>query len=254
MDDKFDVKNIWQTIPDKPHPIYNPFGWPPCADIPEVDVTPLKLGPLDVLPILLVLPDTKFYVERWKKSLLHFKEVGIDSVLEVPGTHGGRAGIKGTHSYDRDSPGEGYIIGAGYVSEWLNMYMLYNIMRVLPNKHFLKLECDSKFIPDWKYHFEQNIQYVPEDFDILWIGSCCLQDKLKKPMGGSVYKIDKYTMFPNCGQGYIISRKCINHVIQTQRDAYAPSDINLAVHTLPDLKCYAMFPHLVNQFDNNLPL
>ena len=127
-------------------------------------------------------------------------------------------------------------------------------MRLLPQRHFLKLECDANFIPAWKHHFEENIKYVPEDFDILYIGSCCLQDKLKKPIGGSVYQLDSSTGMPNCGHAYIIAQKCIDYVIETQRDCYAPSDLTLAFHTLPQLKVFAMFPHLANQRDNNLPL
>ena len=241
----------------KPFLIYDPYARKPCHEIPKnkVDVAAgMQLGWLHVTPMLLYIPDTEYYQKRWKAAQEHFREVGIENVLEVPGTHGTTLGIKTEHTYDRDNPGTGYTIGSGYVSEWLNVYMLYNIMRFLPGDHFFKLECDAQFIADWKHHFEANIDYVPKDFDMLWVGSCCLQDKLNKPIGGSVYQIDKETGFPNCGQAYIISKKCLEYVIQTQRDCYVQSDLSLMFHTLPDLKCYAMFPHLSNQRDNNLPL
>lgn len=241
------------------YPIYDPSLKTPCAPIPETpfDIAlrgGMDIGPLKVQPMLLYLPDTAFFVERWKNSMKHFEENGLKNIIEVAGIHGKEWGIEGVHTYDRDNPGENYRIGPGYTAQFLSVYMMYNIANVLPFEHFLFLECDAKLIPDFLHHLGRELENVPKDFDWLWAGHCCCQDKLKKHVAGNVYEFDKSTSWPNCGHAFIVSRKCLPYVIQTNRDCYAPSDLSLMFHTFPHLKTYGIFPGLATQFNNELPL
>ena len=241
-------------------PIYDPLSWPhKCA---EIYVNPhdialkggMKIGPLNVQPILLYIPDTPYFQERWETVQKHLQERGIENLIQVAGIHGTRFGIDGTHTYDVDNPGSGFKIGPGYTAEFLSVYMMYNIMSVLPATHFLKLECDVDMIPDFLHHLSRELENVPEDFDFLWVGSCCMTGKTNKLINGNVYQFDQSTGYPFGGHCYIVAKKAIPYIIQTQRDAYASSDLNLCFHTFPNLKCYGIFPRLATQKNTDLPL
>lgn len=213
----------------------------------------MNIGGLDVQPIMLYLPDTPYWVNRWKAGKEHFEKNGITGMIEVAGVYGEGFGIDGTHEYNLDNPTGHHKIGVGYTAGFLSMYVMYNVANVLPNTHFLFLEDDTRFNEGWLEKLNQEIQNVPADFDFLFIGSCCTGGKPKHHILGDVYKFNApyYPMGGNC---YIVAKKALPHFIATQRDAYAPADINLCLHTFPALQVYAILPRLCEQENNKLPL
>lgn len=238
--------------------VYDPNSQKPCYPIPEtpIDIAlrgGMQIGSLKVQPMLLYLPDTTSFVERWQRSMEHFKEAGLENIIEVAGIHGTRFGIDGVHTYDVDNPGEGYRIGPGYTAQFLSVYLMYSIANCLPFEHFMFLECDAKLKPDYLHHLAKELENVPADFDWLWVGSCHLKNHGHKHVKGNVYEFDKSTGYGHCGHNFIVSKKAIPYIIQTQRDCYAPSDLSLIFHTFPSLKVYGILPRLSEQFNNDLP-
>lgn len=213
----------------------------------------MNIGGLDVQPIMLYLPDTPYWVNRWKAGKEHFEKNGINGMIEVAGVYGEGFGIDGTHEYNLDNPTGHHKIGVGYTAGFLSMYVMYNVANVLPNTHFLFLEDDTRFNEGWLEKLNQEIKNVPADFDFLFVGSCCTGGKPKHHISGDVYKFNApyYPMGGNC---YIVAKKALAHFIATQRDAYAPADINLCLHTFPALQVYAILPRLCEQENNKLPL
>lgn len=239
--------------------IYDPFAKKQRVDIPETpqDIAlrgGMQIGPLKVQPMLLYLPDVDSFVDRWHNAKKHFSESGIENLIEVAGVHGVQWGIDGVRTYDRDNPGQQYRIGPGYTSQFISVYIMYVIAGVLPSPHFLFLECDARLKPDFLYHLGKELENVPEDFDFLFVGSCCLEGKLHKHVKGNVYELTPETGYANCGHCFIVARKAVPYIIKTQCDTYAPSDINMALHTFPNLKVFAISPRLSDQFNNTLPL
>lgn len=212
----------------------------------------MNIGGLDVQPILLYLPDTDKWLHRWEEAKKHFAEVGINDIIHVPGIYGRGFGIEGTHLYEHDNPGGGHKIGVDNTAGFLSMYMIYNIENNLPNQYFLFLEDDSRFSPNWLSITEKALTEIPKDFDFLFIGSCCAEGKGGVKVGENLYhypyKEGTYANYPLCGNAYIIAKKCLNHVIATQRDAYVNADINLAVNSFPKMNVYAILPRIVEQF------
>ena len=211
------------------------------------------LANFNIQPILLFLPDTPYWANRWKEGKQHFVDSGITDLIEVPGVYGEGFGIDGTHEYNLDNPTGHHKIGVGYTAGFLSMYVMYNVANVLPNAHFMFLEDDTRFNEGWLEKLNTELKNIPKDFDFLFVGSCCTQGKPKEHIRGDVYKFNgpHYPMGGNC---YIVAKKALPYIIATQRDAYAPSDISLGLHTFPQLKVYAILPRLCEQLNNNLPL
>lgn len=214
----------------------------------------------DVQPIMLYVPDTQKWRDRFAEGKSHFESVGIKDIITVPAIYGEGFGIQGTHYYELDNPNSKHQIGIANTSLFLSMYMVYNIERNLPNTHFFFLEDDSRFQPNFIERIEQELANVPTDFDFLFIGSCCAMDKRMKHIKGDVYeciynpsKPNYPCQYPMGGNAYIIAKKCLDTVIATQRDAYANVDISLAMHTFPLLKVYIILPRLCEQNNNPLP-
>lgn len=218
----------------------------------------MNIAGFDVQPILLHIPDEEKYAERYKESLAHYEQVGLKDIISVSGIYGQGFGIVGTHPYELDNPNGGHMIGVKYTASFLSQYMIYNVMKVLPNEYFMFLECDTRMPDDFMRKLQFEMFNLPSDFDFLFIGSCCASDKPKKNIGGNVYEFPKKIgypcQYPLGGNCYIISKKCLDHVIATQRDAYAPADLSLGMHSFYNMDVYAILPRLVEQKGNeNLP-
>jgi len=212
----------------------------------------MRIGDFNIQPLMLYLPDTPYWVNRWQDGKKHFIESGITNLIEVAGVYGEGFGIDGTHEYNLDNPTGHHKIGVGYTAGFLSMYVMYNVANVLPNSHFLFLEDDTRFNQGWLEKLTEELKNVPKDFDFLFVGSCCAGGKPKEHIAGDIYKFNApyYPMGGNC---YIVAKKALPHFIATQRDAYAPADINLCLHTFPSLDVYAILPRICEQNNNNLP-
>jgi hypothetical protein len=208
----------------------------------------------DIQPLMIYLPDTELWRNRYEQGKKHFEEQGITDIKPIYGIYGHGFGIMGTHLYEYDNPGGKHQIGVANTSLCLSVYNVYNVANCLPNSHFLHLEDDSRFKEGWREIVEQALNEIPKDFDFLFIGSCCAEGKEMVKVGTNLYHFPntrrKYAEYPLCGNAYIVAKKAIPLILDTQRDAYVNADINLAVNTFNYLKVYAILPRPVEQNNN----
>ena len=214
----------------------------------------MKISKYEIKPLLLYLPDEQVWVDRWNACKQHLEEQGITDYYSVAGIHGEKFGIAGTHYFELDNPGGKHMIGQKYTASFLSQYVMYSVANAMDYTHYLFIEDDTRFTEGWREKLQICLDLIPEDFDFLFVGSCCTEGKLKIDIGSGLYKYPqtngypaRYPMGGNC---YIISKKCLNHIIATQRDAYAPADINLAMHSFSEMEVYAILPRLVEQLGN----
>lgn len=212
----------------------------------------------DIQPIMLYLPDTEKWRQRAIEGEKHFNESGINNIIKVAGIYGEGFGIVGTHLYEYDNPGGGHQIGVANTALCLSMQIVYNVMKVLPNSHYLFLEDDSRFNDGWFTVVEQALKDIPKDFDFCFVGSCCAEGRGGVKIAPNLYhyptRKGHYAPYPLCGNAYIVAQKALDKILETQRDAYVNVDINLAVNTFPHLKVYAILPRVVEQYNNPLPI
>ena len=218
----------------------------------------MKIAGLDIQPIALYLPDEEKYMRQLEELKVRLNEAGINDTIFVAGIHANLFGIQGVHQYNLDNPSGTHYIGDKNTGSFLSQYMIYNIMNVLPNEYFLFCESDAFFPENFLEKLDFQLSHIPKGFDFCFIESCCAMDKQRMHVGGNVYSFPKHEGYPCTyplgGACYIISKKCLPHVISTQRDAYAPADISLAMHSFYAMDVYAILPRLVQQKGNeNLP-
>ena len=216
----------------------------------------MNIGKYNIRPILLRIPDEQKYLDRADACLKRLEAIGVTDTYVVDGIHADKFGILGTHPYNLDKPDSQHMIGPKYVGSFLSQYVVYNVMKALPEEHFMFMECDNVMNDNWLQELEKALTDIPEDFDFLFLHSCCAMDKKPRPVKpcSNVYGFAKTSgypaLYPLSGSCYIIAKKCLGHVIATQRDAYAPADINLALHSFPQMSIYAILPRISEQLGN----
>lgn len=218
----------------------------------------MRIAGFDVQPILLHIQGDEKYETQFVRAKQHLIDNGINDTIFVSGINSKEQGIVGTLPYELDNPNGGHMIGQKYVGSFLSQYMCYNVMNALPNEYFLFMESDISLPENFLRKLEFEMFNLPNDFDFLFIESCCANDKPKDHVGGNVFKIHKSRgypcMYPLGGACYIVSKKSIPHIINTQRVAYAPADLSLGMHSFYAMDVYAILPRLVQQKGNeNLP-
>ena len=234
----------------------------------EIDKTPreyaktggMDIGGLHVKPILLYLSDTQSWVDKWELAKQHLDEQGFTGIYHLNGIHAKEWGIQGRHSFLLDGrPEEQHYVGDGNVGNYLSQYAAYLVLDALDYSHGLYLEGDARFKDGWKEEVAQAlIDIGTDDWDILFLGSCCCAGKGAEHVKGNVWHFpyrgkDKWMLYPLCTHAYIINKRCIKHMIATNRDVANNTDISMQYNSFPKMKVYAILPRLADQFQNNLP-
>lgn len=203
----------------------------------------------NIKPLFLYLPEPEF-AERMQAGLDYFKEQGIENIHQVWGVHAEKFGVIGIHPYKGDNPNNKEYQRGKTIGSYLSHYILYNVCNALPDEYFLILEDDARFVDGWKEKLTQALKDVPDDFDALFIGSCCCGGQPTTHIKGEVFEVK----YPLCGHAYIVAKKAISHFLKTQRDTDMPVDINLVHRTFPQLKIYTVLPRIVDQGKTPLPI
>lgn len=203
----------------------------------------------DIKPLMIYLPDCKSWMEKHLERRKYFQDQGIENIKYVAGIHAQKWGLLGKHIYLRDGrPEEQFYIGDKKVGSYLSWYILFCMMDVMPDSHYWLIEDDCIFIEGWKEKLQQALQDVPDDFDFLFVGSCCTEGREQQHIKGDIWEVK----YPQCGHCYIISKKCIPFLIETSRDPGEPIDVSLYYNSFPHLKVYTILPRLADQIDTNL--
>lgn len=200
--------------------------------------------------ICITLPEKP---ERRNQAQAHFAERGVNAEFFI-GINGQKMGITNTpdHPYMRDrKPGdELFYVGPHCVAIYLSHYMVWNLLAHSNESHFFILEDDAKFEEGWQAKFDKALQDVPQDFDWLFVGSCCAKDQRhKRHIKGNIWDI----RYPQCFHAYVLSKKAVNHLLTSMRDCYAPVDVAVTLHAFSQLKVYTLLPRIVEQFNTEIP-
>lgn len=182
--------------------------------------------------------------ERKAKAQAHFRERQVDCQF-FDGIHAERFGLQTIFPYEVDNPGSKFNIGFKCVGIWLSHYFLWGALNLLWEDSFMVLEDDAKFEPDWHPRLINALKNTPEDYDMLYIGSCCAHTSPRRLISAQVWEVK----YPLCTHAYIVRKKALPVLLRTQRKVYAPIDISMAFHSMPELKVYTILPRLVDQFD-----
>lgn len=196
--------------------------------------------------LCLTLPESP---ERQERAQAHFTERGVTDVHFVMGINAEKAGLTAGHVYEIDAPGSGYKMGPKPTGIWLGHYIAWCVCAALPDEHFLIFEDDVILPEDWQEKYKKALADTPENWDVLFFGSCCTEGYPKKHIAGNIFE----TKHAQCLHAYAVSKRAVEKMIRTQRDCYGPVDILLIFHTFEHLKVYVVLPRLAIQVDTAIP-
>lgn len=182
-------------------------------------------------------------VERYEKEQEHLRSVGINAE-PFYGMDAAVNGLYTEHKYEVDHPGSGYRMGPKIVSLFLSHYVLWNCMQYMPEDEWWVLEDDAEFGPDaiqkWQY-YKKNL---PNNWDLLWLGSCCTSDKSIEPVADGIYTV----RYPLCTHAYAVSRRALPTLLEKHAKVWAPLDLALMFDSMPLLNVYTILPRMAKQF------
>jgi GR25 family glycosyltransferase involved in LPS biosynthesis len=186
-------------------------------------------------------PETPY---RTKAAVEHFNAIGLmPDVTFLPGIHARTFGLLTCHHYEIDHPGSGYMIPQKHVGLHLSHYMAWVACSTHSDSRFLILEDDALFDDDWMPRLTTALGATSEDADMLFVGSGNTQDKPKTHIRDNVYKVE----WPHCTHAYVVYRKALNVLLETQRDSWAPIDLALIFRSFPKMNIYTVLPRLCRQ-------
>jgi GR25 family glycosyltransferase involved in LPS biosynthesis len=187
--------------------------------------------------------------EKWAKAKAKFDAEGIH-VTRFNGWDNRIAGLRALFPYERDAPHSGYLMGERQVGIYLSHWMLWNYLTTLPHDQFFIFEDDVKFEPGWKENWHDGLACLPADWDLFYVGSCCLEgwpDNVR--YAENIWKTSK----AQCLHAYMIRAKALPVMLEKTQKVWAPIDLALLWECQPHLNVYARLPRLMSQENTELP-
>ncbi len=179
---------------------------------------------------------------RWEKRLEHFKECGL-VVEDFRAFDGPRSGLYTGLTYDVDHPGTGFRIAQKIIGIAMSHIMVWTALRHMPEDYWMILEDDAMLDADWEPRLTAALADVPQDWDMLYAGSCNCFDKEKTLIAGNVYQVK----WPQCTHCYLVRKKALEVLLSTNDRIYSPIDCALVRDSFPKLNVYTVLPRIVSQ-------
>lgn len=185
-------------------------------------------------------------IQRFTETAAHLDSLGL-KWERFDGVDNQRCRLNPVETFDLDRAGER--IGTKHVAACFSHYLLWKVLSYCQEDLFWCLEYDIRLEPNFLERWDQIMQDVPDDFDIIFIGSCCCAGRETKHIKGEVYEVH----WPLCGHGLCIRKKALPTLLKEHQKIWAPLDIALFYGALPKLRVYTVIPPLVGQAGTPLP-
>ncbi len=167
-------------------------------------------------------------------------DIGIPATI-TDSIDGSISGLETKWTYEIDRPGAGYRIGYKVVAVCVGHYMLWyaaHLMRRVPVTIF---EDDVRMSRDWKERLTSACEFLPDDWDMLFLGSC---DVIKgDKLSNELYRAKAAL----CSHAYIVSDKGLSLLLNHCHQIWAPIDIAISIRAIPYMKAYVMIPRIAEQ-------
>lgn len=150
-------------------------------------------------------------------------------------------------TFDIDRVGER--IGPKHVAACLTHWTCWKVCSHLPGDVFWILEYDVRMVPDWQAQYDRAMSVLPQDWDVLFLGSCCCAGRETNHIGENVYEVK----YPLCGHAWAVRKKALPVLLGEHQRIYAPLDIALVFGALPKLKVFTILDPIVTQAGTPLP-
>ena len=185
---------------------------------------------------------------RVDETVNHIKSSGINDLIVFNGISASISGLKATIPYRVNDPNATDAINSNKLGCTLSHLMLWKALHFYgQNDFWMIVEDDVRLRPNWRERVEYAIKTVPEDWDIIYAGSCCSNGRRGKEVGDGLFE-----GMPLCTHCYIVRSKALPHLIDTNEEIWAPIDLQMYFKTAHLLRCYTIFPRVADQDGVNL--
>lgn len=192
---------------------------------------------------VITLQDT-LGLPRWQSTEAHLRERGVDFEPFL-GINGARWGLATILVYAEDGPGTGFKIGSKTIGMTLSHYMLWKTLGYCGGDYWMVCEDDVRFHPNWRERLQAALETAPPDWDMIYAGSCNCGNGPHEKVGKDLFNVG----FPMCTHSYLVRRKALPILMDTQQLAWAGIDLQLGFRSFPKLKVYTILPRLADQHD-----
>jgi GR25 family glycosyltransferase involved in LPS biosynthesis len=175
-------------------------------------------------------------------AVAHFAERGVDARF-INAIHGETFGILAWRPYRHNRPNAGELTDISQVGLTLSHYMAWTVCQFYRDEIFLILEDDAEFPVNWQTRLQSAMRDLPEDWDILLIGSSHCSDKEQTHVKGEIFDV----RYPFCTHAMLINKKALPVLLERCRDAAMKIDIALLKLAYPHLKVFTVLPRIVGQ-------
>jgi GR25 family glycosyltransferase involved in LPS biosynthesis len=160
----------------------------------------------------------------------------------------GKIHLKTNHTYDLDHPGSNYKIGPSSVGNILAHWVLWRAFEAFgKDDYYHVMEDDIRLRHGWQENYETAMKSVPDDWDMIYPGNCCILESHQPHIKDNVYE-----GCPLCTHWYIVRRKALRTLIDTNSSAWGPIDIQINQRSAPKLKIYSILPRLADQHNTEI--
>jgi GR25 family glycosyltransferase involved in LPS biosynthesis len=174
---------------------------------------------------------------------------GVEKFKFFYGFNGAKSGLKVTIPYLHNDPSNPHYIGSKEIGCTMSHIMLWSALELSDeNDHWLVLEDDVIFRDGWKESINLALEEAPKDWDMIFAGSCCAQERVGEKVGHALYRCH-----PLCTHAYLVRRKALKTLLETTVEISAPIDLLIFFKSRHLLNSYSILPRVADQVDTDIP-
>ena len=185
-------------------------------------------------------------IKRYDDTVRHLDEHGI-KWERFDGLDNQKCRLNSKDSFDLDRAGER--LETKHVAATLTHYLCWKVLSYLPDDSFWILEFDVRMAEGWREQYEKAMSVMPDDWQIIFLGSCCCKGRKTKHVAENVYEVH----WPLCGHAIQVRQSALPTLLDVHQKINMPLDIALFYNSLPKLRVYTILPSIIGQHNTFLP-
>lgn len=185
-------------------------------------------------------------IKRYDETVKHLDEQGI-KWERFDGLDNRKCRLNSKDTFDLDRAGER--LEAKHVAATLTHYLCWKVCSYLPDDSFWILEFDVRMADGWREQYEKAMSVMPDDWQVIFLGSCCCKGRDTKHIAENVYEVH----WPLCGHAIQVRQSALPTLLDIHQKINMPLDIALYYNSLPKLRVYTVLPRIIEQHNTFLP-
>ncbi len=179
-------------------------------------------------------------IKRFDDTVKHLDEQGIQWE-RFDGFDNTICKLEPVLTFDMDRAGDK--IGPKHIAATLTHWAAWKVMSYQSDDLFWTLEYDVRMVDGWQDQYDSAMSALPDDWDIVFLGSCCCKGRNTKLIQNNLYEVE----WPLCGHALQIRKKALPTLLREHQKINMPLDIAMFWNTLRKLRVYTILPVLCHQ-------